>query len=351
VKALVVGLGGIGQRHVRNLRSLLGDRLELHAYRTRRLRHVITPQLSADAQLDVETVYDVHVHSRLADALAVRPDIALITNPSSLHVEAALECAEAGCDLFIEKPLSSSIDGTEQLIERVNQSSLVAMVGYQLRFHPGLEHLSKIVRAGRLGKLLAVRATIGEYLPNWHRYEDYRQMYAARSELGGGVVFSQIHEYDYLYSLFGMPERLFAIGGHWSSLEIDVEDTASVLMECTVDGRPLPVHVQQDFLRSPPSRSCEIVGDRGSAVLDFQHLQLTENILGEGKPVVNSFSGFERNELFLRELEHFLNCVARREQPVVTLADGLASLKIAISVKESMRSGAVVDLREAGIVS
>ena len=71
---------------------------------------------------------------------------------------------------------------------------------------------------GKLGNLLAVRATIGEYLPNWHPYEDYRQMYASRADLGGGVILSQIHEFDYLYSLFGVPRRVYALGGQWSDL-------------------------------------------------------------------------------------------------------------------------------------
>ena len=139
-----------------------------------------------------------------------------------------------------------------ELVRMAAEQERIAMVGYQLRFHPCLRKLAEIVQSGILGNLLAVRATIGEYLPNWHLYEDYRKMYAARADLGGGVVLSQIHEFDYLYSLFGLPRRIFAVGGHWSELEIDVEDTASILMECSVNGRTLPIHLHQDYLQSPP---------------------------------------------------------------------------------------------------
>ena len=114
------------------------------------------------------------------------------------------------------------------------------MVGYQLRFHPCLHKLAEIVHSGILGNLLAVRATIGEYLPAFHPFEDYRQMYASRADLGGGVVLSQIHEFDFLYSLFGLPNRIYAMGGHWSELEIDVEDTASILMECSLTAGRFP---------------------------------------------------------------------------------------------------------------
>ena len=123
-----------------------------------------------------------------------------------------------------------------------------------------------------MGRIVAVRAEVGEYLPGWHPYEDYRQMYASRAELGGGVVLSQIHEIDYIYWLFGMPRRVMAIGGHLSSLEIDVEDTASILMECVVDGRPIPVHLHQDYVQRPPSRTCQVIGDEGKILVDFRNL-------------------------------------------------------------------------------
>ena len=209
MKILIVGLGGIGQRHVRNLRALLGDSVEILAYRVRRLSHMVTPTLQADRTRDVEQEYGIRAFDALESALAESPGIAFIANPSSLHIPAALTCARAGCDLFLEKPLSNSLEGVAELMEEVTTRRLIAMVGYQLRFHPALRALSETVKSGVLGRLLAVRATVGEYLPGWHPYEDYRKMYASRASLGGGVVLSQIHEFDYLYSLFGAPRRLF----------------------------------------------------------------------------------------------------------------------------------------------
>src|SRR5205823_6534316 len=108
------------------------------------------------------------------------------------------------------------------------------------RFHPCLARLQKIVEDGLLGRVLAGRVEVGEYLPDWHKYENYQQMYASRADLGGGVILSQIHEFDYLYWLFGLPRRIFTVGGHFSSLEIDVEDVASSILEFVVAGRPAP---------------------------------------------------------------------------------------------------------------
>jgi predicted dehydrogenase len=336
MKILMIGLGGIGQRHTRNLRELLGDSAEFIAYRVRRQTHVVTPAMGADASRNVENEYSIRVFSSLDEALAEKPEIAFVCNPSSLHIPVALACIRAGCDIFVEKPLSDSIDGTEELILAAAGQKRIAMVGYQLRFHPCLRKLAETVKSGVLGNLLAVRATVGEYLPNWHPYEDYRQMYAARADLGGGVVLSQIHEFDYLYSLFGLPSRIYAIGGHWSDLEIDVEDTASILMECAVAGRPLPIQLHQDYLQSPSSRQCEVIGDCGRAVMDLHALTVTVFTRDHATPDVHSFSGFQRNQLFIDQITHFLECVKERRRPIVDLTDGLQSLRMALAAKKSI---------------
>jgi predicted dehydrogenase len=344
MKILIIGLGGIGQRHTRNLRALLGNDVEIIAYRVRRQMHVVTPAMGADTGRSVEDEYSIRVFSSLEAALLQKPDIAYVCNPSSLHIPVALACIQAGCDLFIEKPLADSLDGVEELIQSSDSRKSIAMVGYQLRFHPCLHKLSDTIQSGVLGNLLAVRATIGEYLPNWHPYEDYRQMYAARADLGGGVVLSQIHEFDYLYSLFGLPRRIFALGGHWSELEIDVEDTASILMECSLAGRPLPIQLHQDYLQSPPSRQCEVIGDRGRVVMDLQALTVTVFTRGNSTPVIHSFSGFERNQLFIDQSIHFLECVKERKRPIVDLRDSLQSLRMALAVKRSIALHQPVEL-------
>jgi len=344
----MVGLGGIGQRHARNLRSILQGRVELMAYRVRQLTHVVTPTLDMDTSKNVEIELGIRTFPDLDTALQERPDIAFVCNPSSAHLSTAWACVNGGCDLFIEKPLSTSIDGVDELIAAVEKKHRIAMVGYQLRFHPCVAKLASVLKSGCLGRILSVRATIGEYLPGWHPYEDYRKMYAAKAELGGGVVLSQIHEFDYLYSLFGVPTKVYAIGGHWSHLDIDVEDTASTLMECSFEGRSLPIHLHQDYLQATPSRQCEVIGDRGRAVLDFLSLSVIVYDSLLPSPVVHTWKGFERNQLFLDEVCHFLDCVEKRTQPVVDLRCGAQSLRMALAAKLSMASNKLVELSAGG---
>jgi predicted dehydrogenase len=343
MKILIMGLGGIGQRHLRNLRILGGNDLEIIAYDPRSDVPVLTDQLKVEEGTSLEKKYNLGIFMDIEQALAQGPQAAFICNPTSLHITAAIRAAREGCALFIEKPLSHNLENVDELISLVESRGLVAAVGYQMRFHPCLQRLHALVQEKKVGRILSVRAVVGEYLPGWHTYEDYRQSYASRQDLGGGVILSQIHELDYLYWLFGMPRRVFGLGGHLSSLEVDVEDTADILMECMVDGQPIPISLHQDYIQNPPSRSCEVIGDAGKILVDIR--ALTVDVFdGRGNHVeASSYEGFQRNQLFLDELKYFLDGMQGKQTPLVNLYDGTQSLRMALAAKESLTTGKVVE--------
>jgi predicted dehydrogenase len=344
MKILIVGLGGIGQRHLRNLRTMRGNDLEIIASDPRSKLPVLTDQLKVEEGARLEEKYNLAIFPDLEQALAQKPQAAFICTPTSLHIPTAIRAAREGCALFIEKPLSHNLDQVDELIRLVEGRGLAAVVGYQMRFHPCLQRLYSLVQEQTVGRILSVRAVVGEYLPGWHTYEDYRQGYAARQDLGGGVILSQIHELDYLSWLFGMPRRVFGLGGHLSSLEVDVEDTADILMECTLDGHPVPISLHQDYIQNPPSRSCEIIGDAGKILVDLR--ALTVDVFdGGGRQVEStSYEGFQRNQMFLDEIKYFLDAVDGKQTPLVSLRAGAQSLRMALAVKESLASGKAVEL-------
>jgi predicted dehydrogenase len=344
MKILISGLGGIGQRHLRNLRTLLGAGAEISGVDLRRNIPVLTDQLQVEAGITLEEKYDLHVYPDLEPALAWKPDAVFVCNPTSLHIPTALRAAQAGCHLFIEKPLSNNLEQVKELIDLVESRGLTAVVGYQMRFQPCLQRLHVLVQEKKVGRILSVRAEIGEYLPGWHSYEDYRQMYASRHDLGGGVVLSQIHEMDYLYWLFGLPRSVYALGGHLSSLEVDVEDTAEILMDYEMDDHSVPVSLHEDYLQRPSRRICEVIGDQGKILVNLAALSM-EVFDGEGKQVESvSYAGFQRNQMFLDELNHFLSSLQGKPKPVVSMREAVYSLRMALAAKESLVTGKVVDL-------
>ena len=138
---LFIGLGGVGQRHLRNLKSILGDEARISAYRIRGEDHVLDDKLNIVEGKRLEDEYGIQVYRDLDHALAARPDVAFVTNPTSQHIPIAARAASHGCHLFIEKPLSHSWDGIESLIHEAENRKIVGFVAYQLRWHPGFIQL------------------------------------------------------------------------------------------------------------------------------------------------------------------------------------------------------------------
>jgi predicted dehydrogenase len=339
-RCLFVGLGGIGQRHLRNLRALRGASVEVHAFRARGERRLLSDTLQVVPGQDLEQAYGVTVHRELAAALEQRPDVVFVTNPSSLHVMTALSALEYGAHVLIEKPISHTLDGVAELSQLAERRGRVGAVAYQLRFHPGFRRTQQILRDGLLGRVLFAEAVVAEYLPGFHPYEDYRRMYASRRDLGGGVVLSQIHEIDYLLALFGLPERVFSLGGKLSQLEIDVDDVASSLLEFRhADGGIMPVRLHQDYVQRAPERRLVVVGERGKLEWSLSGRYLKR--WGETCELAeqHDYAALPRNHMFEQELLQFLSSIEHGDAPAVSLNSGGTSLAVALALLESQSSG------------
>ena len=337
MRILIAGLGAIGQRHARNLRTLLGEDVELLAFRQRGLRHVVTADLARDATRDVERELGIHSFSDLDAALALRPDATFVCTTTDRHLDIARRAAGAGCHLFIEKPLALTLAGVEELRETVHRNGLVAAIGCQWRFHPCARRLFQLIDMGLFGQIRSAEINYAEYLPDWHRYEDYRLTWPARAELGGGVVLAHIHDYDLAHWLFGEARRVRATGGQLSTLELKVEDT----VDATIETELTSVRVLQTFASREVRRRVTVTGQRHVATVD-----LVKGTFRTDPPLAApmDWPEYDRNEMFLAEARQFLAAVARRDAPMVSLDDGIAVLRTALAVKQSMRTGATIDL-------
>ncbi|MFZ5894350.1 MAG: Gfo/Idh/MocA family protein [Myxococcota bacterium] len=346
-RALFVGLGGIGQRHLRNLRALFGERVAVDAYRVRRERQVLDDQLSVVADAELESRYQLGVYADLDAALARKPDVVFVTNPSSLHVDVARRAAEASAHVFIEKPVSHSLEGVEELASVLERKRRIGFVAYQLRRHPGFRKLARCLAESAVGRVLSVRAEVGEYLPNFHPYEDYRRMYASRRDLGGGVTLSQIHELDYLIALFGSPRRAFAMGGKVSNLEVDVDDLTSGLIEFegAQHGRVI-AELHQDFFQRPTARRCVVIGEAGRLEWSLSDRAFRRWDASGALVEQEDYASYPRNQAFVEELGYFFECVREGKQPDVSVREGARSLKLALGLLESQRSGRAVEFQE-----
>lgn len=339
MKILLIGLGSAGQRHMRNLRRLLGEEAEFIAYRVRKFKRAFDDNLNVIEGQNVSEMYHIREFDDLNDALNDKPDIAVISNPNSMHIDCAIEVAKHGIDIFMEKPVSNRMDGIDELYQIIEKEKIILYVGFQMRMHPCITRLKQDIENGVIGKTVSVDCHMGELLTQMHKYEDYRVMNESQAAMGGGVVLCQIHEIDYLYWIFGTPTEIYAVGNKYSDLQIDVEDAASSLWRYG-DEKGYSITLHQDFLQTPPVRKCRVVGTKGQIEIDL--LSNKYSILKKGIVKEENFHDFLRNDMFIKELETFLNYVKTRKSQMLSLEDGVGSLRIALAIKKSMNEGAPV---------
>jgi predicted dehydrogenase len=326
VKFLIAGMGSIGRRHLRNLIALGEDDILL--YRT------------GLSTLPDEDLRDYPVETDLKSALAQQPGAVIISNPTAFHLDVAIPAAEAGCHLFIEKPISHSLDRVQELESTVRTRGGEVLVGFQFRFHPGIDRVKRLLDEGAIGRPLSARAHWGEYLPGWHPWEDYRLGYSARPDLGGGVILTLCHPLDYLRWLLGEVAAIWAFAGQLNDLELRVEDTAEIGLRF-VSGALGSVHL--DYNQRPPSHRLEIVGTGGT--IQWDNATGNTRVFRVDPKRWDEYSlpaGFERNDLFLAEMSHFLHVLQGKTNPLCTLGDGLRALELALAAHTSQKQSAMI---------
>lgn len=329
MRVLVVGAGIIARRHIRNLK-LVDPAARIAVWRQ-------SPRSDDLGELaaSVECVF-----RSPEEALAWAPQAAVVASPAPFHVPQAAGLAERGVHLLIEKPLSDSLEGIEPLLRTCAERGVVGMVGYNLRFHAPLRILKETLAAGAIGRVLGVRAEVGQYLPDWRPGTDYRRSVSARRSLGGGALLELSHEIDCARWLGGEVADVCARVGRLSPLEIDVEDTAEILLRFE-SGALGSVHL--DMIQRAPARWCRLIGSEGTLHWDGSDDSVGLFAASEGRWVPLRPPGQEdRNAMYVAELRHFLECVESGRTPAVSIEDGLRALRIALAAAESARTGHAV---------
>ena len=349
MKILMIGLGSIGQRHLRNLKDHFGDSVEFLAYRVRGLQRTFSDTMQIRENVELDREFSLRVFTSLESALEEKPQIAYITNVTSQHLSCAFQALQAGCDVFIEKPISYDLEGVAALVKLAKKKKRIVCVGFQNRFHPALNRLKELIHQREFGAIISVQAEVGERLTTMHSYENYAETYMAKRNLGGGVIVNQqIHEFDYLQWIFGEPVSVMARCGKNSSLQLDVEDYCDALFYIEAEHGSFPIYCHADFFQFPPRRYCKVIFEHGWICADLLSASLT--ICVEGQPLVTEeFPEFTRNQMFVDQMLEFLQCVHTRNQRQLTLEDGVVSLRMVVAAKKSSMENRSVLLEEVSI--
>jgi len=314
MKFLICGVGSIGSRHLENIIELGYSDIIL-------LRTGKSNIPSLDKYSKYQTFYNIE------DALAQNPDICVISNPTSLHVKTAIIAANSGCHLFIEKPLSHSLEGLNELESIIKRKKLISLVTYQFRYNPHIKLLKNLImNTTKYGVPIYASAEWSEFLPDWHPWEDYKQSYASNSELGGGVLLTQIHPLNYLNFLFGDIKKVLVHKQASKNLGINVDDTADILIDFS---NGMSGHVHVDFIQKPRVHKLKIVTSLGRFEWNCHENNL---IFLDMSGDVEEFKNpkFERNDMFVEMMSSFINDVNLCKSTGFTVSDAITEIKFLV---------------------
>ena len=327
---LIVGLGSIGRRHARVFKAAGIEKIAGADPRADRLA-----QAKDEIGLtDLGTDYREMLSKQSYDAV-------LVTLPTAYHTPVARATVEAGCQLFVEKPVAATNEGLDVVASLIEDKGLIAYTAYCYRFAPSAVRMKKIVDSGRLGRVLCARLKISTFLPDWHPWEDYRSFYMANLEQGGGARLDESHGIDLLRWMFGDVASVYAVVDKISDLEINADDLTSMILRFK-NGIVGEAHF--DLLGRAPRADAELIGSEGTLLWD--------RISGKIEIYDAATKAWDHEDFgpdsfvtcYDRQAEHFIECVRVGSVPRTTFADGRETLRVLEAALESSDSGQVVTL-------
>ena len=328
---LFLGLGAAGQRHLRNVIECLNGNYNLFSVTNKSNKAEIKNDLTINQKTNIYKKYDLKLYKSKKEVFKNKIDLTIISSPTKMHFQDCKDALLSDSHVYIEKPVTLDSESCLELINLSKRKKRKVSVSFQLRFTPWIKKLKEIIEDNRYGTPIYVSAIVSEYMPNWHPYEDYRNSYAAKKSLGGGVVFTQIHEIDFLYYLFGELQYISSLCGKYSNLEIDVEDTAITIMKGEMKGKEFPINLTQTYLGEPRQREMIIQYSNAKIICNFIKGKL--EIFEKGVKNTIDFPDFQRNDAFLYQLDLFIkNINNEKYNTPVSLQEAMKSVEIAENI-------------------
>ncbi len=324
LRVLFIGLGSIGKRHLR----ILSEITDLEA-----LRFVSGKGGQTGAGQKIGQVKDFFSFEH---AIKARPDFAIISNPTFLHISTGIALAKAGVPFIIEKPVSNTLESLDELTNLVSKKKIPVMVGFQMRYHPGFCKLVEIINSGGIGRPLFLQGYVGQYLPDWRPNVDYRKTYSAQKEMGGGVILDLSHEIDIAMAIMGAAHTVSCTCERYSDLEIDSEDMAQITIQH--EGRKVS-SIHLNYIERGYEWWTQVIGTYGTVRWNYAGgYTLLKGPEGKEKRFDDP-SGFSRDDLFRTQFKHWFKVMKRRALPIVSLKQGIAVTKVCCAAEQSALEG------------
>lgn len=319
-RVLVVGVGSIGERHLRCFQKM--DRC---------IMSFCEPNVELRATIADRYGINEAYEGLDAALTAGEYDVAVIATPAHLHVPIAVRLAELGIHLLIEKPLSLSMEGMDRLTEIVSEKSIAVAVGYTHRAHPANRGLKEEIDSGRLGKPLQITVSCGQHFPT-HR-PAYREIYFTRHETGGGAIQDAItHMYNLGEWLVGPINQLVTDAAHLHLSDVTVEDTVHTMARHDEVLGSYSLNLYQ----APSEAMITVICENGTGRVDYEHSRWS----WMGKPDTpwhhQPVDVPERDWLYVEQATAFLESVEGQGQPFCPLDEGIQTLRVNLASLKSV---------------
>lgn len=326
MKILVVGLGSMGKRRIRNLQYLKQEKIIGFDSREDRCKE-------ASEKYSIETFQDI---TRVLDE---KPDAMVISTPPDLHMKYAKIALENKIHFFTEASVVQ--DEMEDIIEMLDKNEMVGLPSCTMRYHPIVNKIRDILGKNIIGKPLSFLYHSGQYLPDWHPWEDYRKFYVAKRETGACreiVAFELV----WLIELFGKIKTVSARKTKVSNLEVDIDDIYNILLEFE---NGIESTMTVDVIARFPFRQIKILGENGVILADWSERNVKyftndkgwiESKIDDGKIEENYIHG---EGPYIEEMKTFLEAVQKKREQSYTFREDFEILKTLELIEKSSESG------------
>jgi len=336
MKILFLGMGSIGQRHLQNIQFLYGKDVECFAVRNTSHNNHIKDGIATTVK-DLNEYYQIGAFDTLDRAFDENEyDAVFITNPSSMHSKTILNCLDFDTNIFVEKPLCISVEEAEEIRDKLTNTKSILYIGYQTHFDPIFKKAKELITSNELGNVISARFEWCTFLPDHHKYEDYRTGYAARSDLGGGVLLGLSHEIDMIYSLFGMPDKFKAIESKNIKLEIDADDTVMALCGYSKGVQSFPLSLTLSYSQVFETRNFRVQFESGFIDCDLNsgRISVIDRNKSEAPEIFES--NMSRNEIFIAQMKGFIDAVNCQDISISNINDSINVLKFIENIKKAI---------------
>jgi len=337
-KILFIGLGGAGQRHLRVFHSLFKNESKYYAYRKTKKTPFLNSDFTINTNKDLESEYGLKVFDNIDEAFEIKPDLTVISTPTALHKAPMFKAIDSNSNIFVEKPWAENSKNFSFFKNEVLKKKLNFHISFQRRFNPLILKTKELIENSSIGNILFVNFNIYSDLRQWHKYEDWKSLYAVNKNLGGGVLLTEIHEIDFIYWFFGIPNSLFASGGNYSQYDLDVEDTVNLILNYDM----FSVQLNLCFLRSETQRNFCITGEKGSLSWNDNNNELICKVNNDSKKVYKN--DLTNDDMFFLQAKKFINSWDNNET-INSLNSAEFSLKIVESAKKSMKNNKIETIK------